>query len=562
MELYWSPRVSKSRPVKFCWKLTPSEIEAQLNQARERFAAASASLERAQAPFVDRLKTAQSDLEKARLAASTGRSLDEAVAAARANLERTEADLARLTEPPADVDVRAAETAVAAARLALQQAEATLAKLKNGPDPAQLRAAETQAAQTENLLAKEQAVLDALVRGPDPYQLQAAEREVQLAEANLRALEDSKGSKDNRSARDAAILAAEIRLQDAAAKLAKLKEPTPPWQIEVARRNVAVAQMTLTDARERLETVRRGPDQLALDAATIAVTRERTALEKAEAGLQKLQAGPPADQVALASRAAERARAALADAAARATDQKALQQLTTSQTTADAEGRIASLTALLDGSAPELASPPDATAGRDLAVLIQAHRVAATEQARVEALERNLGNTRLVAPVAGVVSRILAGTGESVAAGSPAALIAKTADFAIRARLTERDAARVAAGQPAIFQLQGPSEQKLNGSVASIVETTTGRDLVVQFGQPATPPTLGAAGQLLVTLQHKSDALLVPQRAIRTVGGRRFVDILEGTSQRRVEVEVGITSDNEAEVLSGLRTGQLVLVGL
>ena len=63
---------------------------------------------------------------------------------------------------------------------------------------------------------------------------------------------------------------------------------------------------------------------------------------------------------------------------------------------------------------------------------------------------------------------------------------------------------------------------------------------------------------MAITVQQKDDAFIVPQRAIRVVGSRRVVDIVEGMASRRVEVEVGITSGSDVEVIGPLHEGQQV----
>ena len=88
-----------------------------------------------------------------------------------------------------------------------------------------------------------------------------------------------------------------------------------------------------------------------------------------------------------------------------------------------------------------------------------------------------------------------------------------------------------------------------------------GRLAQLQIDWPtAVKPQFGVSSTATVLVQQKDGALIVPQKAIRTAGPRRYVEYLDGSQRRVANVEVGIVSGVEAEVLSGLIDGQSVLV--
>ena len=58
---------------------------------------------------------------------------------------------------------------------------------------------------------------------------------------------------------------------------------------------------------------------------------------------------------------------------------------------------------------------------------------------------------------------------------------------------------------------------------------------------------------MIVTLREKDDVLLIPQKAIRSAGARRFVEVMDGQNRTMTDVEIGIVSNGQAEVVSGLR---------
>jgi multidrug efflux pump subunit AcrA (membrane-fusion protein) len=55
--------------------------------------------------------------------------------------------------------------------------------------------------------------------------------------------------------------------------------------------------------------------------------------------------------------------------------------------------------------------------------------------------------------------------------------------------------------------------------------------------------------------------LMVPTNAIRTVGRRRFVEFMDGNVKRSRNIEVGISTDVDTEVVTGLDEGMTILAG-
>ncbi|MBI4494747.1 MAG: HlyD family efflux transporter periplasmic adaptor subunit [Chloroflexi bacterium] len=557
-------------------------IEKQRSEAQARLEAASLRLGQAQARQreVERRtrldlarqqslvreaeaehRRAQAALERVKAGPSLAdrRAAEAAVAAARTGLARAESDLARLTAGPGAAESRAAEQQVAAARLAQQRAEAEHARATGGPDPTEVRTAERELAGAQAEVERAQAELDRQSQGPDPNDLRAAEREVERAQNALRAAEAMKADDITREAREATIANARLGLQDAQDRLARVREGPRPWEVGIARSTLQLAQLRAELAQERLDRVRKGPDQAAIDTANAAVENARASLESAQAHLQALQAGAPADQVETAKSAVADARAALDSASAR------LDELNTHPTPAElqeAEDRVAASGAALERARAEAEPPPENSDPGAFDVLALQKSVD-QDQAQVDALERQLAATRLLAPFAGVVAAVHVRPGDPLEPGSPAVVLARPGDLVVRAEVADRLASRLAVGQAATVQLEGMEGAPLSASVASLAATDSGLGPValLQVAWPTERPLLGTAAQVVVTVQQKDSALLVPQRAVHSAGPRRYVEYLEGASRRLADVQVGITTAGQAEILSGLSEGQQVLLG-
>src|SRR5207253_1670084 len=103
-------------------------------------------------------------------------------------------------------------------------------------------------------------------------------------------------------------------------------------------------------------------------------------------------------------------------------------------------------------------------------------------------------------------------------------------------------------------QVDGGDGARLSGSVLSVGRSPSGVGSVarIQVGWGGTRPVFGGTARASIALQEKENALLVPRRAIRSAGGRQYVEYLEGDRRQVAEVSVGITGTNDAEILSGL----------
>jgi hypothetical protein len=195
----------------------------------------------------------------------------------------------------------------------------------------------------------------------------------------------------------------------------------------------------------------------------------------------------------------------------------------------------------------------------------------AVEQARLtlEDLQSQQTNSRLVAPFAGRVTAVRYKLGDDAQAYQTAASIADPGELQVRTELTDADLARVAPGQKVVLSVDTQPGQAISGEVTSVPGSLGGQS----SGQPSDRSVrirvqgLGAGAQLgmlvrgTIIAQQKDDALVVPTRAVKTVGKRRFVEYMDGSVRRAQNVELGIVTDADAEVLSGLREGQAILVG-
>ena len=545
-----------------------AQAQARQRQTEQRVEADRLRRQRAITEAEAGLRRATEDLARVKAGASVAdrRAADAAVTAARVSVERAEAELTRASAGPSEAEIKVADQQVWSARLALHRAQNDLERLRSGADSVELRAAEREVTSAQTALDRARLEYERIMRG-DPTIVAAAEREVVRAQLALRTAQstriESGGSRsaerNARATRDAAVMSARLAVQDAQERLATARRGPPPGEVEMARRAMQTAASDLQTARERYEVVMKGPDELTLAAANQAVEAAQSAAKEAERRFLDLGAGPPPDQVSAANAAVSGARATLSGAMDR------LAEINSHPTRAElraAEDQVIAAQSTLEQaqSEPELTQDEIDTAAYDLLVL---ERNLEQDRGQVEALERDLMATNLVAPSSGVVSAILVRSGDPLDRDTHVVTLAKQGDRIVTADVSDEDAARLAVGQHATVSLEGATGVDADATILGLVDGPGGIGRVAQLrvSWPSAPPAFASAAQAVVTIQEKADVLLVPQRAVRTSGQRRYVEYMEGETRRTADIVLGITGATDVEVVKGLREGQLVVVG-
>jgi HlyD family secretion protein len=79
-----------------------------------------------------------------------------------------------------------------------------------------------------------------------------------------------------------------------------------------------------------------------------------------------------------------------------------------------------------------------------------------------------------------------------------------------------------------------------------------------------TPPSLetyqsGDKVTVTVELANKKGVIWLPPAAVHQVGGRTFVIADSGSGPQRIEIEIGVQTQDKVEILAGLKEGQVVI---
>lgn len=231
------------------------------------------------------------------------------------------------------------------------------------------------------------------------------------------------------------------------------------------------------------------------------------------------------------------------------------------------------------------------------AALITAQANIASNEADIRKAETNLstantdlGYTTIRAPIDGTVVAVVTEQGTTVNANQAAPTIVTLADLStvrINAQISEADVINIKAGMPVYFNTIGDPDKKYDAILTAIepapeqISNTSSTDSAIYYigyievPNPERRFRIDMTAQVYVVIDKANGTLLVPSAAIKkgaaTAGkvekgnnnkGGTYVRVLQpngGVEERAVKV--GIDNRVNAQILSGLKAGETVIIG-
>jgi HlyD family secretion protein len=185
--------------------------------------------------------------------------------------------------------------------------------------------------------------------------------------------------------------------------------------------------------------------------------------------------------------------------------------------------------------------------------------------AAVETAQNNIANAVVTAPTAGVVASVASQVGETAA--NPFMILANTTSLVLHGTLGESEVAKVKLGLVANVTVDAVGAgTRMTGRVTSLDPVATIQQGVPVYGVDVTidiansQVKAGMTGTATVIIASRQDVLTVPNLAIRTAAGRRYLQILKDGEAVDTDVTFGIANDTTTEVISGVAEGDLAVL--
>jgi RND family efflux transporter MFP subunit len=198
--------------------------------------------------------------------------------------------------------------------------------------------------------------------------------------------------------------------------------------------------------------------------------------------------------------------------------------------------------------------------------VVAARAALAQAESQVATAQKQIGNTRVTAPFAGIVSEKQVSAGDVVQVGTALYTVIDPSSLELEANVPAEQIGRLHVGAPVDFTVTGYSGRSFEGTVTRInpsVDPAT-RQVRVYAGLPNRGSDLvaGLYAEGRVSSEAR-EGLTLPEAAIDRRMAKPAVLKVSNGKVERIEVELGIT-DEEAqrvEVRKGVAAGDIVLQG-
>lgn len=186
-----------------------------------------------------------------------------------------------------------------------------------------------------------------------------------------------------------------------------------------------------------------------------------------------------------------------------------------------------------------------------------------TNNIKLDNLKRELERTRLVSPIDGKVV-YLSDTmlGEYINTYQTVARIADPKELQLR--YSEDKVGEFRLGMKANVKIEN---KEYIGEVVmtpadmpSDANEMTRKSIQLKVENLPDNVTIGTSASIFLTLEKHEDVIVLPKHVVNNFAGRKFVNVLKNDIREERDIELGIQSDTDVEVVKGLETGELIIV--
>lgn len=341
------------------------------------------------------------------------------------------------------------------------------------------------------------------------------------------------------------IILAQADLVNAQQTLEDLQQPATELALANARKAITDAEKAVDEATRRLNGLNSPAPQADIDQARSNLALAKDALERAQADFDPYANKPEDDLV----RANFQSRLAQAqknyDAAVRK-----LNSLLGTASTLDLSIAESNLEVALARLADAQETYEELQAGADANDILAA-------EARIAAAQATLNQAHIEALFPATVTDILVKPGDQVSPGKVAVQLADLSRLLVDVQVSEVDINRIIIGQSVVLSFDAILAQEYEGVIAQVApvgEITQGvvnfkvTVELLEFDEQVKP---GMTAAVNIVVSELEDVLLVPNRAVRFLEGKRVVYVLENGELIPVAIVLGSSSELYSEVSEG-----------
>ncbi|QYR20054.1 efflux RND transporter periplasmic adaptor subunit [Paenibacillus sp. sptzw28] len=196
--------------------------------------------------------------------------------------------------------------------------------------------------------------------------------------------------------------------------------------------------------------------------------------------------------------------------------------------------------------------------------------------------QAEIDKATIKAPFTGTIVSLNVMKGDLIKAYDPICIVADTSRLTAGAKMTQDELQGISVGMPVVVdinnagQIKGKVKQlpvidaddqnggnggNPGGNPGGGVEKPERPEdfLIVELEKIPAGSTRGTPLSINIITQRKENAIVIPPSALRTIGSRTYVQVVDKDGKREVDVEVGQQTATQIEIVKGLTPGQKVV---
>jgi len=192
------------------------------------------------------------------------------------------------------------------------------------------------------------------------------------------------------------------------------------------------------------------------------------------------------------------------------------------------------------------------------------------EQMSLENMMNRLSKSRLYSPISGVVTFVEKMTaGDFVNAYQNIVSVADPSQLQLTYVASDsKELTQVKAGMPVKLKYRGVEytgkvvQAPSNVPIATDANKAQTNAVTIYMSIDDAPADskVGDSAEMTIDLQKRHDVIVLPRSAIRSYMNRYYVQIADGERRKEVDVEVGLMTATEVEIVKGVEEGQQVIL--
>jgi membrane fusion protein, multidrug efflux system len=180
------------------------------------------------------------------------------------------------------------------------------------------------------------------------------------------------------------------------------------------------------------------------------------------------------------------------------------------------------------------------------------------------AAQVELDRSMIRAPFSGVITQRFIEKGANLNSQSQLFTIVDADPLEAKVYLPEKEILGIKTGQDVALALNAQKNVTFDGSIRQInpaVDPKTGTvKVTVEIAKAPDAVRPGSFVDVKLETQRHNNALLVPKKALMEEAGERFVFVINKDKAIRRTISVGFLDDQNAEILSGINSGESVVI--